>query len=291
MAENRDDMKTPIPYQLNMKGELLDLSEPKVMAIINLTPDSFYESSRVQGEKELLISVQKALNNGASILDVGGYSTRPDAVPVSREEEFERLKNGLQIIRKHYPNAFISVDTFRSDIAQYVVKEFGVQMINDISGGTIDEKMFETIAKLDIAYVLMHMKGTPQTMTKMTHYENMMLEIMNFFEKRVQKLLDLGVKDIVLDAGFGFAKTLEQNYELMAKMHYLKELELPILSGISRKSMIYKLLQSTPNEALNGTTVLNTLSLVNGANILRVHDVKEAVEVVKIFNQYNKNLA
>ncbi len=284
-------MKTPISYQLNMKGELLDLSEPKVMAIINLTPDSFYESSRVQSEKQLIESVQKALNDGASILDVGGYSTRPDAVPVSSEEEFSRLKNGLEIIRKHYPNSLISVDTFRSDIAQYVVEEFGVQMINDISGGTIDDKMFETIAKLDVAYILMHMRGTPQTMTKMTDYENMMLEIMNFFEKRVQKLLDLGVKDIVLDAGFGFAKTLEQNYELMAKMHYLKEFELPILSGISRKSMIYKLLETTPSEALNGTTVLNTLSLVNGANVLRVHDVKEAVEVVKIFNQYNKNLA
>lgn len=284
-------MKTSIPYQLNMKGELLDLSEPKVMAIINLTPDSFYEGSRVQSENQLLNSVEKALNDGASILDVGGYSTRPDAVPVSSEEEFERLKNGLKIIRKHYPNALISVDTFRAEIAEYVVKEFGVQMINDISGGTIDDKMFETIAKLEVAYILMHMKGTPQTMTKMTDYENMMLEIMNFFEKRVQKLLDFGVKDIVLDAGFGFAKTLEQNYELMAKMHYLKEFELPILSGISRKSMIYKLLQSTPREALNGTTVLNTLSLVNGANILRVHDVKEAVEVVKIFNQYNKNLA
>ncbi len=284
-------MKTSIPYQLNMKGELLDLSEPKVMAIINLTPDSFYEGSRVQSENQLLNSVEKALNDGASILDVGGYSTRPDAVPVSSEEEFERLKNGLKIIRKHYPKALISVDTFRAEIAEYVVKEFGVQMINDISGGTIDDKMFETIAKLEVAYILMHMKGTPQTMTKMTDYENMMLEIMNFFEKRVQKLLDFGVKDIVLDAGFGFAKTLEQNYELMAKMHYLKEFELPILSGISRKSMIYKLLQSTPREALNGTTVLNTLSLVNGANILRVHDVKEAVEVVKIFNQYNKNLA
>ncbi|PIF02411.1 MAG: dihydropteroate synthase [Paludibacter sp.] len=281
---------TTLPYQLNLNGTLFDLSRPVVMAIINLTPDSFYKKSRIETEKELLIRVEKTISEGATILDIGGYSTRPNATPVSTEEELERLKKGLKAIRKEFPNVIISVDTFRSKIAEFVVKEFGVQIINDISGGTLDKKMFEMVAKLNVVYILMHMKGTPQTMTQMTDYENLMLEIMDFFQKKIDVLMDLGVKDVILDPGFGFAKTLEQNYELMAKMKYLKEFELPILSGISRKSMIFRLLESTPEESLNGTTALNLLSLVEGANILRVHDVKEAVEVVRIFEMYDKYL-
>ncbi len=282
-------MKT-VPYQLKLQDNLLDLSSPIVMAIINLTPDSFYKNSRVNTEKELVSRVEKAITEGAKIIDIGGYSTRPNSTAVSEEEELKRITKGLKTIRKEYPNIIISVDTFRPKIAEYSVKEFGVQIINDISGG-LDKKMFETVAKLNVAYILMHIKGTPQTMMQNTDYDNFMLEIMNFFQNKIQKLMDLGVKDIVLDPGFGFSKTLEQNYELMAKMSYLKEFELPILSGISRKSMIFKLLNGTPEDSLNGTTALNLFSLINGANILRVHDVKEAVEVVKIFEMYNKNLS
>ncbi len=277
-------------YQLNLNGTLLDLSTPVVMAIINLTPDSFYEKSRIESEKHLINRVHQVLSEGAGIIDIGGYSTRPNATLVSEEEELKRIKKGLKVIRNEFPNVMVSVDTFRAKVAEYAVKEFGVQIINDISGGSIDNKMFETVAQLNVAYILMHMKGTPQTMTTMTDYDNLMLEIMNYFQKRVEALVELGVKDIILDAGFGFSKTLEQNYELMAKMNYLKEFELPILSGISRKSMIFKLLETTPTQSLNGTTVLNVLSLINGANILRVHDVKEAVEVVRIFENYEKYL-
>ncbi len=281
---------TTLPYQLNLNGRLLDLSRPVVMAIINLTPDSFYEKSRIKTETELLTRIEKVLSEGATILDIGGYSTRPNATPVSSKEELERLAKGLEVIRRVYPDAIISVDTFRSEVAEFVVKDFGVQIVNDISGGTLDEKMFETVAKLNVAYILMHMKGTPQTMTQMTDYNNLMSEIIDFFQKQVEHLVHRGAKDIILDPGFGFAKTLEQNYELMAKMNYLKEFELPILSGISRKSMIYKLLGGTPEESLNGTTALNMLSLINGANILRVHDVKEAVEAIRIFEMYDKYL-
>ncbi|MGC3977208.1 MAG: dihydropteroate synthase [Paludibacteraceae bacterium] len=279
-------MKHNFPYQINTGGKLIDLSTPQVMAIVNVTPDSFYGISRIFTEKEILSHIERALTEGATFIDVGAYSTRPQAVPISENEEFERLQSPLRAIRKHFPDVILSVDTFRSGIARYVVEEFGVQMINDVSGGTLDDNMFETIADLSIPYVLMHMRGTPQTMQQHTDYENLMSEIIHFFEKRVSQLIHLGVKDIILDPGFGFAKTLDQNYELLSKMSYLKEFSFPLLVGISRKSMIYKFLETTPELALNGTSVLHTLALLNGANILRVHDVKQAVETIRIVQKH-----
>ncbi|NLI72281.1 MAG: dihydropteroate synthase [Bacteroidales bacterium] len=277
-----------IPFQLNIKGKLLDLSSPIVMAIVNVTPDSFYSLSRMKTEKDVLKAVDKALKDGASMIDVGAYSTRPTSKHISETEEMERLVKPLKAIRNHFPDVIISLDTFRSGVARWAVENFDVNIINDVSGGTLDDRMFETVADLQIPYVLMHMKGTPQTMQQLTDYENMMAEILDFFVKRTARLVHLGVKDIIIDPGFGFSKTTEQNYELLAKMNYFKELEFPILYGISRKSMIYKLFGTTPEEALNGTTALNVLGMMNGANILRVHDVKEAVEAVKIFSLYQR---
>lgn len=275
-----------IPFQLNIKGKLLDLSSPVVMAIVNVTPDSFFSASRFHSEKEVLKTVEKALTDGASIIDLGAYSTRPSAQPISEAEEMDRLQKPLKAIRVHFPEAIISLDTFRSGVARRAVEDFGVDIINDVSGGTLDDYMFETIADLQVPYVLMHMRGTPQTMQQFTGYDNMISQILAFFEKGVARLVHLGAKDIILDPGFGFAKTTEQNYELLAKMRYFKELGFPILYGISRKSMIYKLLDTSPEEALNGTTALNVLGLLNGADILRVHDVKEAVETIKIYKKF-----
>lgn len=279
-------MTFEIPYQLNLGGRLFDLSVPQVMGIVNITPDSFYKNSRFLTEKEILSYIEKALNDGAGIVDVGAYSTRANAEQVSEAEETERLRFALEIIRKQYPDIVLSVDTFRSGVARFVVENFGVQLINDVSGGTLDHRMFETIANLKVAYVLMHMRGTPDTMQQMTTYDDLMSEIILFFEKRMAQLIYLGVKDIIIDPGFGFAKTLEQNYELLSKMSYLKEMGFPILAGISRKSMIYKLLNTTPENTLSSTSALNTLALLNGANILRVHDVKEAVDTIKIVQKY-----
>ncbi len=276
-----------IPFQLNIKGKLFDLTRPVVMAIINVTPDSFYSLSRHSAEKDVLKSVEKALKDGAEIIDVGAYSTRPTSRHISEEEEIERLHKPLKSIQSHFPEAVVSLDTYRSGVARWAVESFGVSIINDVSGGTLDDFMFETMADLQVPYILMHMKGTPQNMQEHTDYDDMLSEIMAFFEKRIAQLIHLGVKDIIVDPGFGFAKTTDQNYELLAKMYYFKELGFPILHGISRKSMIYKLLDTTPEEALNGTTALNVLGLINGANILRVHDVKEAVEAIKIFEKYN----
>ena len=259
---------------------------PAVMAIVNLTPDSFFIGSRLFTEKDVLTHVEKALENGADIIDVGAFSTRPSAKNITEEEELERLKSPLKAIRKHFPDAVISLDTFRAGIARWGVEECKIDIINDISGGTLDDMMFETVAEMGAAYVLTHTRGTPQTMQQLTQYDNMISEILQFFEKKTTQLIHLGVKDIIIDPGFGFAKTLEQNYELLAKMTYFKELNFPVLYGISRKSMIYNLLETTPEHALNGTTALNMLGLMNGANILRVHDVKEAVETVKIFEKY-----
>lgn len=276
------------PYQLNIAGRLMDLSRPQVMAIINITPDSFYSGSRLSSDKEVLLSVEKALTDGASLIDVGAYSTRPSAEPITDEEEKERLKLPLQAIRSHFPEAIVSLDTFRAEVARWAVEEMGVKIINDISGGTLDSEMFATVADLQVPYIMMHMRGTPQTMQQLTDYDNLLAELLSFFQKRTAELVQMGAKDIVIDPGFGFAKTLDQNYELLAKMHYLKELGFPILLGVSRKSMLYRLLDITPEEALNATTVVNTLGLLHGANILRVHDVKEAVESVKIFNRYQQ---
>ena len=275
-------MKGLLPYTINGGGNLVDLSEPQVMGILNITPDSFYSESRKNTYEEIAERVNTILAEGGSMIDVGAYSSRPGADIFSTEEEMSRLRGGLQILRSIAPDAVVSVDTFRADVAKMCVEEYGVQIINDISGGELDRRMFDTVAELGVPYILMHMKGNPQTMQQEPHYDDLLTEILQYFGGKVQQLHELGVKDIILDPGFGIAKTLEHNYELMNRMQDLQVLELPLLVGISRKSMIYQLLGSSPQEALNGTSVLNTLALLKGANILRVHDVKAAVEVVQI---------
>jgi len=275
-------MKGLLPYTINVGGKLMDLSEPQVMGILNVTPDSFYSASRKNTDQEIAGRVQTILAEGGSMIDIGAYSSRPGADDVSAEEEMNRLRGGLKILRDIAPDAVVSVDTFRADVAKMCVEEYGVQIINDISGGELDEHMFSTVAELGVPYILMHMKGDPQTMQNGPHYDDLLSEMLRYFGSKVQQLHELGVKDIILDPGFGFAKTLEHNYELMNRMQDLQVLELPMLVGVSRKSMIYRLLGTSPEEALNGTSVLNTLALLKGASILRVHDVKEAVEVVQI---------
>ena len=273
-------MKTPL--YINTNGKLMDLSEPQVMGILNVTPDSFYAGSRGVTNGYILDRCQQILDEGASIIDIGAYSSRPGAAEVSEAEEMERLRNGLELIRQHYPEAIVSVDTFRADVARMCVEEYGVAIVNDISAGNMDDRMFSTIARLGVPYVIMHMKGTPKDMQKNPQYDHFLKEIFYFFSEKVQKLRDLGAKDIIIDPGFGFGKTIEHNYELMNHLEEFHLFELPILVGISRKSMIYRLLETTPEKALNGTTALNTIALTKGAHILRVHDVKEAVESVKI---------
>lgn len=270
---------------LNIKGELISLEEPLVMGILNVTPDSFYEGSRKQTETDIRNRIEEILQEGGRIIDLGGYSSRPDAQDVSPEEEMERLCLALRILRDEYPKAMVSVDTFRADIARRSVEEYGVAIINDISGGELDAAMFPTIADLHIPYIIMHMRGTPKTMQQHCDYQNLTADILLYFSKKIEQLHLMGVNDIIIDPGFGFSKTLEQNYELMRHLADFSLFEKPLLVGISRKSMIYKLLGGTPAESLNGTTVLNTYALLNGANILRVHDVKAAVEAVRIFKQ------
>ena len=275
-------MEHRTPLFINVNGKLMDLSEPQAMGILNVTPDSFYAGSRAETERDITQRIHQIVNEGASIIDIGAYSSRPNAQHISAEEEMSRLRTGLELIRKHHPEAIVSVDTFRADIARMCVEEYGVAIINDISAGNMDEQMFSTIARLGVPYIIMHMKGTPQNMQENPHYDHFLKEIFYYFSEKVQKLRDLGAKDIIIDPGFGFGKTIEHNYELMNHLEEFHLFELPILVGISRKSMIYKLLGITPEEALNGTTALNTIALTKGAHILRVHDVKEAVECVKI---------
>ncbi len=272
------------PCTINVGGTLLDLSTPRVMGILNVTPDSFYAQSRKQSDEEIEVRTQQIIEQGADIIDIGAYSSRPGADDVSTQQEMYRLSHALTIVRKLAPHAIISVDTFRADVARMCVEEFGVQIINDISGGELDQNMFQTVAQLRVPYILMHMKGNPQTMQQAPHYDDLLTEMLQYFAQRIHTLHELGVGDIILDPGFGFAKTLEHNYELLHRLEDLNVLGLPMLVGVSRKSMIYRLLGLTPQESLNGTTVLNTLALQKGASILRVHDVKEAVEVVRIFN-------
>ncbi len=275
-------MRGLVPYTINCSGRLLDLSEPQVMGILNVTPDSFYAGSRKQSDTEIHDRVRQIVEEGGSMIDIGAYSSRPGAEDVSTEEEMRRLRHGLGILYDECPDAIVSVDTFRADVAQMCVEEYGVDIINDISGGDFDKGMFDMVAALKVPYILMHIQGTIQTMQQHPHYEDVAKEVCGYFAKRVQKLRDRGVKDIILDPGFGFGKTVEQNYELMRQLDKLKIFRLPLLSGISRKSMIYKVLGGGPAEALNGTTVLNTISLLKGASILRVHDVKPCVEAVKL---------
>ena len=269
----------------NIKGELISLEEPLVMGILNVTPDSFYEGSRKQTETDIRNRIEEILQEGGRIIDLGGYSSRPDAQDVSPEEEMERLCLALRILRDEYPKAMVSVDTFRADIARRCVEEYGAAIINDISGGELDAAMFPTIADLHIPYIIMHMRGTPKTMQQHCDYQNLTADILLYFSKKIEQLHLMGVNDVIIDPGFGFSKTLEQNYELMRHLADFSLFEKPLLVGISRKSMVYKLLGGTPTESLNGTTVLNTYALLNGANILRVHDVKAAVEAVRIFKQ------
>ena len=261
---------------------MLNLSKPQVMGILNVTPDSFYAGSRMETEDAIRKRVRQIADEGGEMIDVGAYSSRPGAADVSSKEEMERLRRGMKIVREECPGTPVSVDTFRADVAKMCVEELGVDIINDISGGGLDKAMFPTVAKLGVPYILMHMKGTPQTMQEAPHYDDLLKEVMLYFAERIQRLRDLGQKDIILDPGYGFAKTLEHNYELLQHQEMLHVFELPLLVGVSRKSMIYKLLNCTPDEALNGTTVLNTIALQKGANILRVHDVREAKEVVRL---------
>lgn len=281
-------MQPRTTYTLNCNGRLVDLSTPVVMGILNVTPDSFYAESRKQSDDAIAQRVRQILDEGGGMIDIGAYSSRPGADDVSPEEEMARLRRGLTILRRIAPQAVVSVDTFRADVARMCVEEFGIQIINDISGGELDPQMFRTAAHLRVPYILMHMQGTPQTMQQHTDYSDFLRDVFLYFSERVARLRDLGAHDIILDPGFGFGKTLEQNYELLAHTGELREFDLPLLIGISRKSMIYKLLGTTPQDALNGTSVLNTLALAKGADILRVHDVKAAVEVVKIVEATRK---
>lgn len=274
-----------IPQSINVNGELMYFSTPKVMGILNATPDSFYSGSRKTTESEIHLRIEQILSEGADIIDIGGYSSSPGAQDVSSEEEMNRLSRALNIIRKEYPKAIVSVDTFRSEIAKACVEEYGVAIINDISGGMIDSKMFETAGKLRVPYILSHIKGTPSTMSTLCNYQDLMKEIVLYFSQKIHALRQEGVNDIIIDPGFGFAKNVEQNYSLMKNLEVLKLFDSPILVGISRKTMIYKLLNITPENSLNGTTVLNTFALLHGASILRVHDVKEAVESIKIIQK------
>jgi dihydropteroate synthase len=271
---------------LNCRGELIDLSQPKVMGIINVTPDSFYAGSRQIDLRSILKQVEKMLAEGATFLDVGGYSSRPGAEDISMEEESQRVLPAIQAVIKEFPRAFVSVDTFRSSIAQQAV-DVGACMVNDISGGELDNQMFSTIAELQVPYVLMHMRGTPQTMTQHTDYEDLIKDIMDYFHPKVYQLRLMGVKDCMVDVGFGFSKTIEQNFTLLNALDYFKMLEKPLLVGLSRKSMIWRTLKTDAEHALNGTTTLHTIALIKGASILRVHDVKEAVETIELVGKYN----
>lgn len=281
-------METPKAKYINVNGTLLNLSTPCVMGILNITPDSFYADSRMQTEKEIVQRIEQIVSEGAGIIDIGAYSSRPNAADVSAQEEMERLRMGLTILRRIAPEAVVSVDTFRADVARMCVEEFGVAIINDIAAGEMDAEMFRTVARLNVPYIMMHMQGTPQDMQQHPHYDNLLKEVFQYFARKVQQLRDLGVKDIILDPGFGFGKTVEHNYELLAHLEEFRVFELPLLAGVSRKSMIYRLLGNTPQEALNGTTVLDTICLLKGADILRVHDVREAVETVKIVEAMRK---
>ncbi len=269
-------------YTLNLGGQLLSLATPRVMGILNVTPDSFYDGSRCPEKAEITERVHTIVREGADIIDIGGYSSRSHAADISPDEEMRRLSVGLEIIRKHYPDAFVSVDTFRAEVARRCVEEYGVQIINDISGGELDHKMFETAADLHVPYILMHMRGTPDTMMTLTDYDNLIGDMLYYFSERIARLESLGVNDIIIDPGFGFSKTLDDNYLLMKHLDEFARIGLPLLVGVSRKSMIYKYFGTTPAESLNGTTALNVLALLGGANILRVHDVREAVEAVRI---------
>ena len=269
---------------INCNGKLIDLTSPKVMGILNVTPNSFFDGGKHTNEKAILVQVEKMLSEGAIFIDIGGYSSKPSAEFVSEEEELQRLIPVIKNVVKEFPDVIISVDTFRSKVAQEAI-ENGASIINDISAGNLDAKMMETVAKLQVPYIMMHMKGTPQTMQSLAQYENIVKEMLFYFSQKIAQARSLGINDLILDPGFGFAKTLEQNFQVLSKLELFQMTELPLLVGVSRKSMVYKTLETTAEFALNGTTSLNTISLLKGAKILRVHDVKEAVECVKLHQQ------
>ncbi|MCA0233001.1 MAG: dihydropteroate synthase [Bacteroidetes bacterium] len=266
---------------LNIAGKLLDLSTPQVMGILNVTPDSFFSGSRVLQIEDAYKKADKMLSEGASMLDIGGHSTRPGADAVSEEEELTRVLPVVEMLRKRFPEAIISIDTFRASVARNSI-EAGAHIINDIAGGNLDPLMFETVAELNVPYILMHSRGTPQTMKELNQYDDLVTDVLRELQAKIYQLRQLGVKDIVADMGFGFAKNADQNYVLLRELRAFEALEVPLLVGVSRKSMIWRKLDITPDQSLNGTTALNTVAILNGANILRVHDVKEAIEVVKL---------
>lgn len=270
---------------LNLRGNLVSLETPKVMGILNITPDSFFEGSRMKTQGLVLKTAEQMLSDGALILDVGGYSTRPGAAHISTSEELERVVPSIEAILQRFPEAIISVDTFRADVAKAAI-EIGACIINDVSGGNLDDQMFQTVAKLGVPYILMHMRGTPETMKGLTHYDHLLNDIALELSIKCDQLQQLGVKDIIIDPGFGFAKSIDQNYEILRNLGFFKRLKHPLLAGLSRKSMIYKALDTFPEAALNGTTALNMAALMNGASILRVHDVKEANETIILYKAY-----
>ena len=267
---------------INCNGKIVDLTHPKVMGILNCTPDSFYDGGKYKDEIQLLDQAEKMLNAGVDFIDIGAYSSKPNAEFVTEEQEVKRMIPVVELVLRHFPETLISIDTFRARVAKESV-EAGAVIVNDIAAGGLDDAMMETVGKLKVPYIMMHMKGNPQTMVNLVHYDDIMKEMLFYFSQKIDEARSYGINDIIIDPGFGFAKTLEQNYEVLNKMELFKMTGLPLLAGMSRKSMIYKLLGITPQEALNGTTVLNTIALSKGANILRVHDVKEAVETVKLF--------
>jgi len=269
---------------INCKGELIDLSIPKVMGILNVTPNSFFDGGKYKNEEEIVSQVDKMLSEGATFIDIGAYSSKPSAEFVTEQEEIDRIVPAIELILKHFPKTLLSIDTFRAKVAKASI-ESGAAIINDIAAGELDDKMFDVIADYNVPYIMMHMRGNPQTMQSMTQYEDIVKEMLFYFSEKVKKARSFGINDLILDPGFGFAKTTDQNYEVLQKMELFNLLELPVLAGVSRKSMIYKTLNNTAQEALNGTTVLNTIALTKGAKILRVHDVKEAMECVTLFGK------
>lgn len=266
---------------INCKGQLIDLSVPKVMGILNLTPDSFYDGGRRKNNEEHLHKVEEMLEEGADFIDMGSYSSRPGAQNISEEEELQRLLPVVKEVVEKFPEVIISIDTFRSEIARQCV-EAGAAIVNDISAGNLDEKMMKTVAQLQVPYIMMHMRGNPQNMKSLNQYDDLVQDILFYFSEKVDRARELGINDLIIDPGFGFSKNIEQNFELLSKLQLFQNLELPVLAGLSRKSLIYKTFNTSPDEALNGTTVLNSVALMKGSHILRVHDVKEAVECVKL---------
>ena len=274
---------------INCAGKLIDLSIPKIMGILNITPDSFYDGGRYNSDKKILDHVEKMIIDGAVFIDIGAYSSRPGGVDIDENEELKRIIPAIELVNKKFPEIIISIDTFRSKVAEACLNS-GAAIINDISASQLDEKMMETIAKYNVPYIIMHMKGNPQNMMDKTNYDDMLQEMIKYFSKKINQAISYKINDIIIDPGFGFAKNIKQNYDLLNHLDLLKILDKPIMVGISRKSMIYKSLDSTPEEALNGTTVLNTVALIKGASILRVHDVKEANECIKLIGSLNKQL-